>query len=196
MTPTVSSIVALLVAVTLAACGSSKNASFYTLGQDPALSRDGDATSVYIVVGPVTVPDLVDRPQIVTRRAGNEVELHEFVRWAQPLKMDIARAIASDLSQLLGSEQVTVFDASSDASRAWRVRVDVMSFDTTIGDSVTVDALWAVRPPGKQPVLTGRSLAHEPVRGAGYDALISAHDRALASVSRDIASAIRTTLAK
>ena len=76
---------------------------------------------------------------------------------------------------------------------AWRVRVDVMRFETALGDSVTIDALWAIRPPGKLPAVLGRSLAREAVRGDGYAEIVAAHDRALGTVSRDIASAIQTT---
>ncbi|VWC69311.1 putative lipoprotein [Burkholderia lata] len=178
----------------LGGCGSSPKASFYALGPDATLARTGDTAPVHVVIGPVTVPDLVDRPQIVTRAAGSRVDIDEFARWAEPLKTDIARVIAADLGALLGSAQVTVFDSGAGAAPAWRVRVDVMRFDSMPGDSVTIEAQWAVRPPGKRDVVMGRSVAREPVQGQGYDALVTAHDRALASVSRDIASAIRTNL--
>ncbi|KVZ78699.1 hypothetical protein WL22_05145 [Burkholderia ubonensis] len=187
-------IVAFVAAGSLGGCGSSPQASFYTLGTDATLWNTGDAAPVRVVVGPVTVPDLVDRPQIVTRAAGSRVNIAEFARWAEPLKTDIARVIAADLGVLLGSTQVNVFDFGVGAAPAWRVRVDVMRFDSMPGDSVTIDAQWAIRAPGKHDVMMGRSVAHEPVQGKSYDALVTAHDRALASVSRDIASGIRTNM--
>ncbi|WP_431824317.1 PqiC family protein [Burkholderia sp. F1] len=183
-----------LLAGLLGGCGSSPIARFYTLSPDATLTGDGAAAPVHVVVNPVTVPELVDRPQIVTRVAGSQVSLDEFARWAEPLKTDIARVIAADVGRLLGSARVNVFDTGTDAAPAWRVRVDVMRFESTPGDSVTIEALWAVRPPGKAAALTGRSVAREPVQGPGYDALVAAHDRALGSVSRDIAAAIRTSL--
>ena len=151
---------------------------------------------LHVVVSPVTIPDLVDRPQIVTRGPGNQVSLDEFERWGEPLKSDIARVIAADLGALLGSERVSVFESGSSVPPVWRVRVDVMRFDSMPGDAVTVDAQWTVWPPKKSAPVLGHSLEHEPVQGQGYDALIAAHDRALAAVSRDIASAIRTSLAQ
>jgi hypothetical protein len=71
-----------------------------------------------------------------------------------------------------------------------------MRFESVQGDAVTIEALWAVLPPGKSTSVMGHSLEHEPVQGQGYEALIAAHDRALAAVSRDIASAIRTRLSQ
>ncbi len=189
-------IVAIAAAGLLGGCGSSPKASFYTLAPDATLASTGNTAPVRVVIGPVTVPDLIDRPQIVTRAAGSRVDIDEFARWAEPLKTDIARVIAADLGRLLGSAQVNVFDAGAGAAPAWRVRVDVMRFDSMPGDSVTIDVQWTIRPPGKSDVVMGRSVAYEPVKGPGYDALVTAHDRALVSVSRDIASAIRTNLTR
>jgi len=45
----------------------------------------------------------------------------------------------------------------------------------------------------KGGVKTGQSAVREPAGGPGYDALVAAHVRALAAVSRDIAAAIRAT---
>jgi uncharacterized protein len=183
----------LLLAAVLGGCGSSPIAHFYTLKPDATLTSAADPTPLHVVVNPVTIPDLVDRPQIVTRGTGNQVSLDEFDRWGEPLKSDIARVIAANLGTLLGSERVSVFDSGSDVPPVWRVRVDVMRFDTMPGDAVTVDAQWTVWPPKKTTPVMGHSLEHEPVQGQGYDAVVAAHDRALAAVSRDIASAIRTS---
>lgn len=194
MTRIHTAVAAALMAGLLGGCGSSPTARFYTLSPDATLTGDGAAVPVHVVINPVTVPELVDRPQIVTRVAGNQVSLDEFARWAEPLKSDIARVIAADVGQLLGSPRVNVFDAGAAVAPAWRVRVDVMRFESVPADSVTIEALWAVRPPGKTAAVTGRSVARERVQGQGYDAIVAAHDRAIAAVSRDIASAIRTSL--
>ncbi|MDN0077172.1 PqiC family protein [Crenobacter sp. SG2303] len=181
-----------LFAALLEGCSSSPKASFYTLSPAATLAPSGAAMPLHVVVSPVTVPDLVDRPQIVTRLAGDEVALNEFARWAAPLKSDIARVIAADLAQQLGSDHVSMFDSGSDTASTWRVRVDIVRFDSVPGTAVTVEALWTVRPPGRATPVLGRTVAQEPVKEQGYGALVAGHDRALATVSRDIASAIRT----
>jgi uncharacterized lipoprotein YmbA len=71
------------------------------------------------------------------------------------------------------------------------VRVDIQQFESVPGDAVTVDAHWSVRRFGDDNALTGRSLVREPVTGGDWNALVAAHSRALASVSRDIAKAIQ-----
>ncbi|MFC0399220.1 PqiC family protein [Paraburkholderia rhizosphaerae] len=169
----------------------SPNSTFYTLSPDASLEHTGAPLRTAVVVGPVTIPELVDRPQLVTRVSDNEVALNEFARWGEPLKSGIARTIAADLGQLLGAEQVSVLGQAALVQEAYRVRVDIVRFDSAPGDAVTIDAQWVVRVPGKALPVSGRTVAREPVGTASDDALVAAHSRALAAVSRDIAAAIR-----
>lgn len=154
-------------------------------------TNSGTTRAVSLVVGPVTIPDTVDRPQIVTRVGENAVTINEFARWAQPLKGDIARVIAADLAVLLNSQQISAFDGAYDPLTTWHVRLDVLAFDAVPEQVVTVDVQWVVRPPGKARSIMGRSVAREAISGSGFDPIVAAHDRALASVSRDIAAAVQ-----
>lgn len=183
----------LVLAIVIASLGACKSpsASFYTLSPDHALVSGGAARPIVAVIGPVTIPEVVDRPQIVTRVANNEVVVNEFARWAEPLNNDIGRVIAADLSVLLNSPQISVFDATRDPLNVWRVRIDVMRFESVPAREVTVEVLWVVRPPGKGRPIMGRSIAREIVSGPGFEPLVAAHDHALASVSRDIAAAVQ-----
>jgi uncharacterized protein len=65
-----------------------------------------------------------------------------------------------------------------------------MRFESVQGEAATVEAQWTIWPPKKAGAILGHTLAREQVQGQGYDALVAAHDRALASVSHDIAAAI------
>jgi uncharacterized protein len=187
----------LLMAILAAGCASPQ-ASFYRLSADSSLTAATSRPSARpVIVGPVTVPDLVDRPQIVTRNTANEVALDEYARWGEPLASSIADAIAGDLTLLLASDRVAVAARAVSDPKAWRVRVDIQQFESVPGDAVTIDARWSVRAnfpdsadPASSRVLSGRSLVREPVTGAGYDAIVAAHSRALAKVSRDIAAAM------
>ena len=68
--------------------------------------------------------------------------------------------------------------------------IDLQRFDSTLGDAATLDVLWTVRLAGSGKLRGGRSVVREAAGVDGYDALVAAHARALASVSRDIAQAI------
>jgi len=142
-------------------------------------------------VGPVAVPAVVDRPQIVVDIGPNQVRLEEFDRWAAPLQHSIARAVADNLVQMLGTARVTLFAQTLSADADYRAGVDVQSFQSAPGEAAILDAVWTVRRTKDGKAETGRTTAREAVQEKGYDALAAAHSRALARLSRDIADAVR-----
>jgi uncharacterized lipoprotein YmbA len=178
----------------LAACGSAPKDQFYTLAGDASGGKGPlPALGYGVAVGPVYVPDVVDRPQFVLRTPGAEVRIAEHVRWAEPLKEGIARAVASHLAQSLGNGRVAprAHGAAGDAD--YRVIVDVQRFDSALGEAATLDVMWTVRRTKDAAQQSGRVKVQEPVEGAGYEALVAAHARAIAAVSRNIAEAIRVS---
>jgi uncharacterized lipoprotein YmbA len=186
---------AVLAAAALAGCGSSPKSSFYTLSSG-APSQQAPATESFgIAISAVAVPDVIDRPQFVTRTGANELTINEFARWGEPLKGEIPRVIAADLSRELDGAFVTIYPQSSTSEADLRLQLDVRRFDSVLGEAATVEVVWTLRRIKGTPV-TGRSVAREATVGAGYDALVAAHSRALASISRDIAAAVKTMRAK
>ncbi len=173
----------LLSLVFLAACASPGRERFYTLdAPEPAAVAEG-APSVAVVS--VTVPDLVDRPQIVVRAGPNQVGISEQARWAEPLRGAIARVVAANLASGLGARVAPQRGADAD----YRVTLDVQRFESTLGDGVLIDAVWSVAPKsGERRV--GRTVAREKARGPDYDGLAAAHSAALGVISRQIAAAI------
>ena len=186
-------IAAVLVAAALSGCASSPKSRFYTLSSGAALERSDAQTQYSVAIGPVTVPEIIDRPQIVTHIATNQVQIAEQERWAGPLKSEIPRVIADNLTLLLDGANVYVYPQNVSPNADYQVPVEVQRFDSRLGDAVTVEALWAVRSAQGGVVKNGRSKVREPTNGNNYDALVAAYSRALTAVSRDIADAIRST---
>ncbi len=95
----ISFISALSLVVALAGCGSTPPSHFYKLSASGGGAKN--SSNISVAVGPVSIPALVDRPQIVISTGPNQVRLEEFDRWASPLQNDIARVIAENLTVLL-----------------------------------------------------------------------------------------------
>ena len=185
-------VLAVALAVTaLAACGitgTSPEPRFYTLASEAPPPAAASATAYTIVVGPVTIPDVVDRPQIVTRTAESRVEIAEQARWAAPLKGEITRVIADHLAKALPGARVSTMEQRATGAPDYRVIVDVQRFDSS-NEGSAIQASWQVRTKENPAALSGRSVVAEP-GGAGYDALVAAHSRAVAKVAAEIAMAI------
>jgi uncharacterized protein len=162
---------------------------FYTL--DATAAPDG-ATPVgdAIMVGPVSVPAAVDRPEFVVQTAPNRVDVDEFNRWAAPLNDAVAQVVAGDLVKLLGTPNVAAAPMAN-FDPAYRVTIDVQRFDSVPGQAAMLEAVWTVHKTSGGETRSGRTVAREPVQGDGFDALAAAHSRALARLSGDVAAAIR-----
>jgi len=178
-----------LVVASASSCAS-KPSRFYTI-QASAVPADVAGASYAVIVGPVTIPASVDRPEMVVQVAPNQVELLEFDRWAAPLGDAIARAVAVDLANLLGTPRVATAPLANFAAD-YRVTLDVQRFESAPGDTVQLEVVWVVKQASPERARSGRTVAREPVDGKGYDALAAGHGRALARVSADIAAEIRT----
>jgi uncharacterized lipoprotein YmbA len=179
-----------VMAIVLAGCASSSPSHFYTLSSSghPAGMPQTDC---YVSVGPISVPSVVDRPQIVVRTGPNQVFIDEFERWASPLKEDILRVVAENLVSALGTSQVTVFSQSTAADASYRVLIDILRFESEPDRAATLDALWTVNSRKAGESRRTRTTITEPTRGSGYAEVIAAHSRALGRLSDEIALTIR-----
>ena len=176
----------------LAGCGRSPHAYFYTLTSTvKPVVADSARTSLSVAVAQVSLPELVDRPQFVVAVDGSRVDILESQRWAEPLKSGIPRLLAENLSGLLGTDRVSAYPQAAANEVDCRVFVEFRRFEST-GDSVSIDAFWSMRGQTGTVVKTGRTRVHEPYAGEGYEPLVSAYSRALGVVSKDIALSIRT----
>lgn len=182
----------------LGACATSPALRYYTLGAaiEPAAEVAPDTASIW--VAPVTLPEAVDRPQLVVRVAPNRVAILDQHRWAEPLAGALSRAIAGNLAALLGGARVSSETQHAASEAQVRVLVDFQRFESVPGQGVTIEVLWSVRRSTAPEPQRGRSVISEPLGeepgarpgGPGYETLAAAHSRAVAALSRDIAQAI------
>ena len=179
-----------IVVILAAGCGSTPASRFYMLSATPAPGA-GTPSDLSVAVGPVTIPAVIDRPQIVVSAGPNQVRLDEFNRWASPLQSNISRVVADNLATILGTPRVTLFPQTMSAAADYRVAIQVQSFDSAPGDAATLDAVWTVSRAKDGKSQTGRTAVREAAPQGGYDGLAAAHSRALARLSRDIADAVQ-----
>jgi uncharacterized lipoprotein YmbA len=181
---------AILCAVAAFAAGCAAPPShFYTLTR--TATSPPATSSLSVVVGPVSIPAIVDLPQIVLSTGPNQVSLDEFNRWASPLQNNISRVVAENLVAMLGTPRVSQFQQSLNADADYRVAIEVQSFESAPGEAATLNAVWIVRRTKDGKTETGRTTVREPANEKGYDALAAAHSRALGRMSQDIADVIR-----
>jgi len=182
---------ALGLVLTLWGCASSPPSQFFTLSGIDAPGITPVARTEYaILVGPATLPESVDRPQLVLRLSENRVTIVEEARWAEPLAGAIPSVIAQDLAQLLSSSRVMAYPQSPEGFD-YQVLLEILRFDSALDDAATLEVAWTLRSANGGDPRFGRTLVRERVDAAGYEALVAAHSRALRALSAEIAAAIR-----
>ncbi len=181
---------AILASLALSGCLTSRPARFYSLSATASPGAPAP-TNVAVLVGPITIPAAVDRPQFVVQVAENRVEVDEFNRWDSPLSDSIARVIAADLSTELGTPNVAIAPLAN-FKPTYTVAIDIQRFDSIKDQAVVIDAVWTVRETTSGNTRSGRTLARETLKGQDFVSIAAAHSRALATVSTDIATTIRS----
>lgn len=178
----------------LAACASAPPERFYRLPAPQPAAALPVATGPVIAIGPVALPELFDRPQVVTHASAGadavRVTLSEQHRWAEPLRQAIGRNVAARLAAALGAPQVMAHPQVPVDEPAYRVTLNVQRFDAELGVQVDQDILWTVRRTSDSQTRTGRSVVRVPVTAPGYEPLMAAHAEALQGVTRDVAQAV------
>ena len=175
----------------LAGCGRSPQTTFYTLTplSVPAETLQAVPHAPTVSIAAVSLPELVDRPQLVVPDQGSQVLVLEGQRWAEPLKSAIPRVLAEDLARLIGAERVSAYPQYAAGRADYRIFIDLQRFETT-GQAVLVDALWTLKPSTDGRVTVRRSQFKEPLQGGGYEALVQAYSRALAGLATAIAKEV------
>ena len=180
----------------LGACSSTPPVAYYTLNTLPEMQQEIPAAvmddTLAIGVGPVEFPKFLDRPQIVTRKSQNQIEVSEFHRWAGSFPGDFSRVLAKNISILLPSDRVAVYPWGEQFSPTYRLKLDVEQFDGQLGERVVLDVTWMVTDQeGTNKLLVRKSLIEEPVSDKNYEALVEAKSNALTTLSRTIVEEIR-----
>ena len=186
----------LLLVFLLAGCSSTPPTKFYKLSSLSSGQQENPAallgTDIAIGVGPVDFPAFLDRPQIVTRKSQNQVEIAEFHRWASSLPGDFSRVLAKNISTLLPTDRVAVYPWDDTFSPTYQVKLNVEQFDGQLGERVFLRVIWSlVGQEGKKELVVRKTLIEEPVLTSDYEGLVAAQSNALATLSREIVEEIR-----
>ncbi len=182
----------MLLTLSTAGCGRSPQTTFYTLTPTVPVTELSKLSGAVpsVAIASVTLPELVDRPQLVVTESGSKVTILEASRWAEPLKSAVARSLAENISRLLGLDQVSYYPQHAAYNPDYRIFVDIQRFEST-GATVRVEALWSIRGVKEGKPVRGHSKITEQAGATDYEAMVAGYSKAVAALSKDIAQAVR-----
>ena len=180
----------------LAGCRSATTpVEFYTLSPLSSVSEAdktaGFGDNIAVGVGPLHLPKIIDRPQIVTRIGPNKINVDEFHRWAGSVYEDFLRVVTMNLAALLQSNLVVAYPWEDYFDPDYRVYLEVQQFDGRLGQYAQLDITWTITGrESREILLVRKSLIREPAPGDDIDAFVAAKSRILGILSRRIAQGI------
>jgi uncharacterized protein len=210
MRPYIVLILASLVVPPLALGGCAEDAPtrFYVLGNMVEEATAVPGKGIAVGVGPITIPQYIDRPQIVTRIGGNQLAVAEFDQWGGDLNDNVIRALAVNLSSLLKTDRVSLYPWNDEVPVEYQVTVDLTSFEEDVDGSSLLSVFWSIVNPKNGKVMLMRRSRYRDAGATtdagnsanagtgqvavarGYDAFVAGMSRNLEALSRDIAAAI------
>ncbi|POA97007.1 hypothetical protein C2134_18820 [Chromobacterium sinusclupearum] len=183
-------ILAALLAAALGGCATPP-ARFYGLdaASGPAApSRLGQR----VLLGPVTLPAALDRPQLVLDNDEGELSLQEFARWSAPLDRLLAQNLALGVSRHSGLASVYAYPQPGMDGGELRYVLDVRRLSLQPGRQVALEAVWQLQNVADGKVLAGGSFSRaQPVTAADAPTLLAALRTLLDGLSLDMAAPLR-----
>lgn len=180
-------------ALLLAACGSSPQHQYYLLNSNQQAPAMGQSPS--LGVGPITIPEYLNRSGMVYSENGNRLHVARYERWAEPLEDGIQRVLGLNLSAALGTQNIRPHPWQRNDIPEFAVQVWLLSLDAG-NNSAELVAEWRVTRTGdgaSTPVAQRISRLSAPLPGPGWQAAdtAAAYSDLLQRLSDEIASVIR-----
>jgi uncharacterized lipoprotein YmbA len=179
----------------LSACFKSPQVAFYTINAqtftDKAPKNSFKLKDISIGIGPVDIPEYLDRPQIVTLESPHRLHLAEFHRWAGRLNNEITQVMKKNLSILLGTNRVVSFPWDQSERPEFRVDLRFNHFEGTLGQTLRIQGTLQLSGKGfKRAPLYQQFDQTITISGTGYEELAAAYSRGLWELSRIISNVI------
>lgn len=138
-------------ATLLTAClsNASQQTYFYVINPIPenteGLEMAARGRPVAIEITSLSLPQYLERPQIVTRSTAHQLDINEYHRWGGNLRKNISRVLAKDLSIYLNTPDIFVVPHVSQQRITHRLMVEILAFEQRPDHVVTLSSRWTIK---------------------------------------------------
>ena len=190
--------ITLLFSLFLLLVGCSSKANFYrlapTLHETPNKTRP--LSGKIVAVAEVSLPDYLDKPQLVMRLSETKYALLETERWIGALDRNIQQNITEKLQESLPSYTFLMEPWNEPISARYRLYVHIDRFETDAKGRGVLSGRWSLVDVDKNRFVKGRRFLY-----VSKDNVSETHSERIARLSRlldrlneNIAKALRTVL--
>ena len=170
---------------------------FYVLSADPGSpvsGRTSGSAPLSVGLGPVILPEIYDRPQIVTRTDASQINLSEFDRWGSDLNKDLSRVLGQNLMGRLNTDSIVLYPWPGRHKPDFQVTILFFRLDGQLGVNAQLNGIWRLLDGQKAcEIAAHRFSITEPTTGSGYLDFVNAINRGIAALSQEIAKQVAMT---
>ena len=179
-----------------AGCFGGTSSRLFTLAAPPPAPADDGRTAAF-GLGPITLPDYLQRTAVVTRTSPTELTLSDGDAWAEPLHAGTTRVLTTTLQAQLAPERIVGFPWNPGDAPALAASVEIVRFERQPDGQVALDARWTLRRPGQGVLGQQETNCREPLPPkADTPTVVEAMSRCLGTLGTDIASAARPLMGR
>ncbi len=126
-------------------------------------SYTGKALSDQLVlgIGPVDIPRLLNRPQIIYRVNNNEVIISEHNQWAGSLQEEIQEVLIERIIEVSGSQRIMYYPWPSNLRPEFEARIRIDRLDGSPGKDVTLEVHWDLLTSKGKDLIVSRKSQYE-----------------------------------
>jgi len=163
--------------------------TFYVLTAAGPMPTGG---GVGIGVGPVSIAEYLNRPNLVIQQGPNQLAVSEDHRWAGDLSASIARVTATNLGRQMKSGNVRTYPWLRDDEIRYQVTLDIRQLHSEDDGYAVIEAGWRAYLLPERTLKASRTFVdREPLQADGYSPMVAAQSRLLERLAENIAAGLR-----
>lgn len=175
----------------LCACATGRPDHFYILSAQPQAAPRQPSTPAIPVLLKITLPSLVDRPEMILNTSADGVRVLEHERWGAPLTDLVVQTLGQDIERRRGDLLVGGQGGVHPHGTAVKITVDVVQMAARQGDRVSLETHWRIVDARKSTDLAGNELLNAPLVGDSYSAIAQALSDCLAQLADRLVAQIQ-----
>ena len=186
-----------IVALTLLLNGcarDSKPVQFYMLNADSGVAGTtrvpAAAQGPVIGLGPIRIPEYLNRPQMIVAITDNQYRLSEDHRWAERLDQNISLALFKALPSQLGTDRIVRYPWSQRQVVDYQVGIDILEFNVDASGQSRLMAQWFIKRKDK-PAIVKRSVYQFPASTTDHAVMVKAQSQCLTKLGQEISETLR-----
>jgi uncharacterized protein len=175
---------------------SSKPVEYYMLdasvGIDNNQTLKGDEGPM-IGLGPIRLPEYLDRFQMVIAVSENKYKLIDGHRWAEKLDQNISLALFKTLPSQLGTDRMIRYPWSQRPGVDFQVKIDILELNIDQDGRSQLVAQWSIKSKDKT-ILNKRSTFTAQASTTDIDKMVQAQSECLTQLGQEIVVNLRPLL--